>query len=243
MALVCGVDCGSAKTPSYVAWLDTSSKEFVLDAYIPQFRINEVLPSFHHGVPSHIGLDCPQGLTVPGSGRIRRLSDQFAKTPTRRMALTRAELETAKLYGVPIVRLGIDLFWTIHLTKQATIYGLDGAEMNLQADPKTTVFETYPRFALETLFGLKPSIKHIPSKRNDAESYVQKVWGLIRELGYRCPSAGRLTNDDVDAMLCAIAAEQLSEGRHYQVGDGPTVDDEGEVLREGYIVVPTAPEK
>ncbi len=238
--MVCGIDCGSTKTLSYVAWLDTTLNEFMLDAYIPDFARGDVLPKFAHGAPAYVGLDCPQGLPNPDSGRLCRKSDQIAKTPTKKMAMTRGELETGIFYGREIVRLGIDLFWTLYSNDRAAIYGLSNLDVsNLEVNVQVTVFETYPRYALETLFGLKSSIQHIPSKRKDPLSYIQKIWSLIQNLGYTCQGGGPHTVDDVDAMLCAIAAEQLSQCVACRVGNPPSVDHDGQVLREGYIVVPT----
>src|SRR5262249_46909773 len=44
--------------------------------------------------------------------------------------------------------------------------------------------------------------------------------------------------DEIDAMLCAVAAEAFAAGTHLQVGAPRTVDEAEGVLREGYIVVP-----
>ncbi len=81
MVLVCGIDSGSAKTLSYVAWLDTETKDFVLDTYLPDLDGGKVLPTFSHGTPTYIGTDCPQGLPAQNAGRLCRKSDQGAKTP------------------------------------------------------------------------------------------------------------------------------------------------------------------
>lgn len=177
MALVCGIDSGSAKTFSYVAWLDTETKGFVLDTYLPDLDGGKVLPTFSRGTPTYIGIDCPQGLPAQNAGRLCRMSDQAAKTPTKRMAFTRDELESGNLYGRELVRLGIDLFWTLYSTKQAAIYGLANGEVDSTHKLLSVAFETYPRFALERLFGLKPSIKNIPSKRKDPVHYMEKIWG------------------------------------------------------------------
>jgi len=75
---VCGIDLGSFKTPSYIAWLE--GKEFLFDLYITSKE--KPLPSLPTGIskPTHCALDGPQSL--PLFGNKRRECDKGAKTPT-----------------------------------------------------------------------------------------------------------------------------------------------------------------
>src|SRR5262249_10932445 len=94
------------------------------------------------------------------------------------------------------------------------------------------VVETYPRFVIRTLW---PELK-IPSKRKEPKRYVAELWSLIRARGYASRPPG--TDDEVDPILCALAAEPYPAGRPLAVGAPLAVGDEEGVLREGYIVVP-----
>ena len=85
---VCGVDLGSFKTPSYVAWLE--GKEFYFDSYLPiKERPFPPLPSGLN-IPSYIAFDGPQSLPIVGNKR--RICDKLANTPTRILPSNRKEL-------------------------------------------------------------------------------------------------------------------------------------------------------
>lgn len=161
--------------------------------------------------------------------------DREANTPTRSMPQTRNALVNGNGLYRGLIQLGTSVFWTAHETEQAVVYGLN--DKTFPTD-KPLIFETYPRYALKTLFGLKPSIKHIPSKRRSPLAYIDLVWTKIQELGYSCSSIRRPTVDQVDSMLCAIAADDLLEGVSECVGCTPVIDDTDQLIREGFIVVP-----
>ena len=67
MTVVCGIDVGSLRTLSYVAWL--SDRTFLLDLYVssPANPLPEVPREWER--PAYIGLDAPQGLPVRGAPR------------------------------------------------------------------------------------------------------------------------------------------------------------------------------
>lgn len=226
MSLVCGVDVGSLRTLSYVAWLD--QKRFVLDLYVPS--IVSPLPQSPDGQspPAYIGFDVPQGL--PAIGRTRRVADEDANTPTRKLPNNRAEMGHAMLYK-GLVEAGVEMFWAIHSRRLATILGLPPIGENA-----TTVFETYPRYIIRRLW---PAVR-IPSKRAAPLEYVDTIWGLLRAAGYTCEGVTRPAVDHLDAMLCALAAEAMLAGGTPRgtTGRAPVADDEERVIREGYIVAP-----
>ena len=219
---VCGIDMGSLNTPSYVAWL--KEKEFLLDMYRP--TVGKPLPMlpFPDYVASY-AIDAPQGL--PSKGEYNRLCDKQAVTPTNRLPEDRHALATWKLYG-GLVRCGVEIFWSIHSGKHARVFGFEGS------GDMPIVAETYPR-RIALRWELPP---RLPSKSNDAVTYVNFVWSHLKSLGYHCHSVIHPTVDQVDAMLCATAAETLAMEPDKAVifGTKPQVDNEESVLREGYIV-------
>lgn len=100
------------------------------------------------------------------------------------------------------------------------------------------VAETYPRYVVRRLW---PELGRLPSKRAAPAEYVELIYSRLREDGYECVSVVRPTVDQVDAMVCALAAEScrdaagLPEG---SVGERPALDRGERVLREGFIVSP-----
>jgi predicted nuclease with RNAse H fold len=225
MALLCGIDLGSFRTPSYVAWLEEG--EFLLEVYTASPE-QPLPPSPGGWPPAFTGIDAPQGL--PARGERSRPADRRAGTPTRVLPATRAELAGWRLYG-PFLRAGVEIFWSLHEREAASILGLVPV-----ADGEGTVFETYPRWVFRRLW---PGVK-LPPKRREPAVYAETVWSLLRQQGYACASP--VTRPDhVDAMLCALAAEAclyedgLPAGT---VGEPPIVDAEEQVLRGGFIVAP-----
>jgi predicted nuclease with RNAse H fold len=205
---VCGIDVGSLRTPAAVAWLDRG--RFVLDAYVPSAE--RPLPEPPGGMPPAdcFALDAPQSL--PERGSTRRAADREARTPTSVLPDRLADVPAMRAYG-PFVEAGLAIFWAAHGR------GLP-------------VVETYPRFVIRTLW---PELK-IPSKRKEPKRYVAELWSLVRALGYSSRPPG--SDHEIDAMLCAVAAEAFAAGTHRQVGAPLAVDEAEGVLREGYIVVP-----
>jgi predicted nuclease with RNAse H fold len=227
MSLLCGIDLGSFRSPSYVAWLE--DEQLVLDEYLAS-PARPLPPSPGGWPPAFTGIDAPQGLPRPGE-RSRR-ADLEAKAPTKVLPRTRAELVGWRLYR-PFVEAGVELFWSIHERELASILGL----VPIPGD-EGTVFETYPRYVLLQLWGERP-----PSKRREPAAYVDFVWSHLREAGYVCDQP--VTRPDhVDAMLCALAAEACLHADGLPAGTVglPPVADPGErVLREGFIVAPGRP--
>ncbi|MYA34269.1 MAG: DUF429 domain-containing protein [Gemmatimonadales bacterium] len=225
--LVSGIDTGSFSSPSYVAWLQ--NRTFVLDLYQPS--PDRLLPEtpFADLAVSAYALDAPQGLAEPG--RKRRHADEQAQTPTRVLPRDRNALPEWKLYR-GLIEAGLDIFWGIQERGVGCVVGLD---CSLPKIP--FVMETYPRYVLRRLF---PAVR-IPSKRKEGAEYARVFWSKLRNLGYRCESVRTPSVDQVDAMLCAIAAESLVSQTGLPagtVGEPPRLDRPGRVIREGYIVAP-----
>jgi predicted nuclease with RNAse H fold len=218
---VCGIDVGSLRTPSAVAWLAGPELEFA--AYVPSAA--RPLPQPPSGVsgPVCFALDAPQGL--PSGGEPRRAADRAANAPTRLLPARRADVVSMRAYG-PLVEAGLTIFWEASQRGFAT---LDGRPRN----GLPTILETYPRFVIRTLW---PELS-IPSKRKEPRRYVAEVWPRIRALG--CTAvAPPASHDEVDAALCALAARAWGEGAVVEAGAPPVVDAAGSVLREGFIVAP-----
>lgn len=227
-AVVCGIDVGSLRTPAYVAWLRQG--ELMLDLYLPSPAQPMPQPPAAWAAPEWVALDAPQGLPAPGQST--RDCDREAHTPTRRLPTDRGGMAEALLYK-GLVQAGVDLFWAMYEQGLVRIAGVP-----LGADRLTTVCETYPRYVLRRLW---PDLKPIPSKRKAPVDYVEAVWTRIRDAGYTCASVARPTVDQVDAMLCAMAAESAAEAGSLPagtVGEPPDPDYRNEVLREGFIVSP-----
>lgn len=225
MALVCGIDLGSLRTPGYIAWLEDG--QFLLGAYIP--TLEEPLPPSPGGwPPAFTAIDGPQGLPLPG-WRLRRC-DREAKVPTKTLPTTRAELAVWPLYR-PFLTAGVELFWSLYEGERASILGL------VPLPDEGVVCETYPRYVASRLW---PGLK-LPSKRRTPTNYVEAVWLRLREAGYACEEGDITRPDHVDAMLCAVAAEAclLEDGLPAgTVGDPPLADPGERVLREGFLVAP-----
>lgn len=224
MAIVCGVDCSTLHRPNWVAWLDDAN--FFLDVYVP----SETMPLPHlsamPGEVSCIGIDAPQSL--PAVGAPRRAADAAANTPTRRLPQTREELSRWRAYR-GLIEAGVSIFWWVYSRRLGTIPGLStGAETPV-------VLETYPRYMIRRLW---PEFR-IPSKRQRPMDYIEEVYARIQKRGYRCRSAIRPSVDQVDAMLCAMAAEAYGRAGGLPagtVGIPPEADDDARVLREGLII-------
>lgn len=226
MSVVCGVDVGSLRTLAYVAWV--KDRMILLDAYVPNAR--RPLPAVPVGwdVPNYVAFDAPQGLPAPGA--IRRLADKEANTPTRKLPTGRSQLAEWRLYK-GLVEAGVEIFWSIHQSSLGSVLGLaSGLE-------RPVVLETYPRYVVTRRW---PGLR-IPSKRKAPLGYVQVLWDLLRNEGYECRSVARPSVDQLDAVLCAVAAEACLAGGGMPagtVGLKPILDPEERVLREGFIVSP-----
>ena len=183
-------------------------KHFVLDRYVPSAAAPLPQPPARLSPATRYALDAPQSL--PAVGSPRRVADADANTPIRVLPARRADV--APVYP-EFVEAGLTIFWAAHRL------GLP-------------VVETYPRFVVRTLW---PELT-IPSKRREPRRYVAELWARIRSLDYTSRPPG--THDEVDAMLCALAAEAFESGSYLQVGAPLVVDDGESVLREGYIVGP-----
>ena len=229
MTVVCGIDVGSLRTLSYVAWL--SDRTFLLDLYVssPANPLPEVPREWER--PAYIGLDAPQGLPVRGAPR--READRNAKTPTSKLPSDRSQLREWPIYR-ELIEAGVEMSWSIHQAKLGSIFGLSSQS----DDPSPVVLETYPRYVIKRKW---PDLWPIPSKRKQPFDYIDAIWNLLTSEGYRCSSVRRPSVGQVDAMLCALAAESCVAAEGVPagtVGSKPMVDLEAQVLREGYIVSP-----
>jgi predicted nuclease with RNAse H fold len=180
------------------------------------FVFDRYLPSAARPLPDGAAgcyaLDAPQSL--PASGSQRRVADREADTPTRVLPQRRGEVAP---FMPQLIEAGLTIFWACHLRS-------------------LPVVETYPRFVIRTLW---QDLK-LPSKRREPRRYIAELWARIRALGYTSRPPG--THHEIDAMLCALAAEAFLAGRYLQVGAPLVVDTAESVLREGFIVAPQAPD-
>ena len=167
---VCGIDLGSFKTKSYVAWLEDG--HFYFDVYIPSK--DKPLPTVHDNIsPStHYAIDGPQSL--PAIINKRRECDRLANTPTSILPKNRQELSTWKMYK-QLIECGIEVFWSAHKNGLASIGGIEALNIALPI-----IIETYPRYIIKRLWGKNT----IPSKRKAQIEYVNNYISLIKGLGY-----------------------------------------------------------
>lgn len=224
--VVAGVDVGSLRTLSYIAWLH--DRRFTLDLYTPTRARPIPCPPKGMAAPAAIAFDAPQSMAAIGA--LRREADRLANTPTRRLPADRQELAGWKLY-VGLIEAGIEIFWGVHVARLGTPCGaapIAGLPI---------VAETYPRYVIKRLW---PDLV-VPSKAKAPLSYVDAVWSRIQAAGFRCEGVARPCVDHVDAMICAIAAHALASTGGPPagtVGRALEVDEVCEVLREGFIVSP-----
>ncbi|MEX2211210.1 MAG: DUF429 domain-containing protein [Gaiellaceae bacterium] len=219
MTLVCGVDVGSFQTPAYVAWLD--GLVFESEAYLPSAE--QPLPRRYE--PTAYALDAPQSL--PRLGRSRRSADVGAKTPTSVLPTSRAGIAAMPIYR-QFVEAGVEIFWSAQRSGLGAVPGLGGSG--------PVLLETYPRFVIRSLW---PDLRPIPSKRKASRDYIDALWPRIRDLGLSGPEPRR--HDEIDALLCALAAKAWTEDQAVLVGEPPELDEDEGVLREGFIVCPRGP--
>lgn len=143
----------------------------------------------------------------------------------------RAELAEWKAFA-GLIEAGLEIFWSVQSHGLGWVLGLAAP------GPIPVVCETYPRYVIKRRWA---DLRPIPSKRKEPLAYVDAVWGRLSKEGYGCPSLVRPTVDQVDAMLCALAAEACLGAKGMPagtVGAKPVVDARGRVLREGYIASP-----
>ena len=133
--------------------------------------------------------------------------------------------------GLPgLIEVGISVFWWVYKGQLATIAGLPPV-----LGRATTIVEAYPRYVIRRLW---PSLR-IPSKKNEPLQYIDTLYSRIQKLGYVCRSVIRPSVDQVDAMLCALAAHAYQKNNGLPdgtVGEAPVPDEPSQVLREGFIV-------
>lgn len=240
VALVCGIDLGSARTVSYVAWLDGARLRFDVYRVTPA---SPLPPVPQRGPVAAYALDGPQGLPDdPGDGRrSARAADRAAHTPTQSLPTTADGLRDLVLYG-PFVRNAVALFWQLHTGRSVRLLGLADA---MNASPRLPVVcETWPRLVLRRLVG---DAVPLPSKRREPEAYVRLVWQRLRALGLDAPGVLAPSVDQADAALCALAARAVAawaEGLDRappgfeRLGRPPRADRAAGFVREGYIVAP-----
>ncbi len=220
-----GIDAGSFGTPSWLAVLEGDIA--VLDAVQFGFKEPSPLGAFLSDPEvMAIAIDAPQGL--PEGLKPRRTCDEAADTPTRRLPATRAELmagcctDGTKIPYRAVLCLGVELF----LAHRGQVLGIPDC-------PTPRVVETYPRAIYRSLTG-----KAVPSRRRTPLQYMTAVYGVLEELGIRCPGVRTPSSDQADALLCALVARLFAEDKAACVGQAPWVDHRENVLREGFIVLP-----
>jgi len=197
--------------------------------YVPTAEAPLPVMSVMPATVSCIAFDAPQGLPRPGE-QVRQ-ADVFANTPTRRLPNNRDQLKEWKAYR-GLIEAGISIFWWAHTGRFATVAGLTS-----ESGDGPIVVETYPRYVIKRLW---PDLS-IPSKKNDALQYVDAVYSRIQKLGLVCRSVVRPSVDQVDAMICALAAREFVESTKMpagSVGEPPVADSDAGLLREGFIISP-----
>jgi len=131
-----------------------------------------------------------------------------------------------------LIECGIEVFWNAYEKNLSAVAGL-----NDNPNSDIIIFETYPRYVIKRLW----SDEEIPSKRKAPIDYVRKFSFLIKQKGYSFHESKILSPDYIDAMVCAIAAEDyfVTNGKSAgKVGVPPVVDNAEKILREGFIYSP-----
>ncbi|HEY8470810.1 MAG TPA: hypothetical protein VIL18_14255 [Longimicrobiales bacterium] len=122
--------------------------------------------------PEVVVFDLPQGL--PAEGARRRRADIEAKTPTRALPASRAELASWKAYS-GFIRAGVEIYWRIYEKGLGDIAGL-----GQRNGSRPFVVERYPRYVIQRL----SSGLTVPPKRQNVTAYVVVLTALLRERGY-----------------------------------------------------------
>ncbi|MCW8803954.1 MAG: DUF429 domain-containing protein, partial [Ignavibacteriaceae bacterium] len=164
-------------------------------------------------------------------GNKRRECDKLANTPTRVLPSNREELKSWKMYK-QLIECGVEVFWNVYNKNLASIVGL-----NDDIKSELVIFETYPRYIIKRLWAKE----NIPSKLKAKREYIKKFSVLIKRKGYNFEENKVTSHDYVDAMLCAIAAEdyfKTNGNSAGKVGSPSKVDNKGKILREGFIYSP-----
>ncbi len=224
MSRVLGIDAGGLGEPSWLAFLEgdritLSQCVFSEDATdLPWLRDDDMLC---------VAIDAPQGLARPGEKR--RAADAAALPPVGRLPANRAEMakgmaaDGTRLVYIRLVRTGVEVFWT-------------NREYVLGLTRKPRLVETYPRAVFRALLGCYP-----PSKRNEPYDFCVAVTKIMCRLRLSCPGVEIPSVDQCDAVLCALAARAFVAGRAERLGRKPVIRKRDQVLREGYIVIPSPP--
>lgn len=126
----------------------------------------------------------------------------------------------------------MEIFWSVYQKNLAAIAGLNNDRIS-----ELVIMETYPRYVIKRLW---PE-QSIPSKTKSTVEYIRKISALITQKGYYFDENKVTSHDLVDAMLCAIAAEDYKQetgSSAGKAGRSPLVDNKEGVLREGFIYSP-----
>ena len=189
---------------------------------------SHIIPDRALGRSFILAIDGPQGLAGSPDATMRE-SERRVNAPGR----TPFTLPAAGRPYSGLIAGSVRLFnRLVESGSRFRLLGLDGTPAS-----NTTLIEVFPGGAWKVVSnGTKlPTKRTLEGRRARTE--------LLTALGLQLPSEDIPTDDQLDAAMAAWTAYKLWVGEAVIEGEGPRLDTEAGVIREGYVVQPApAPE-
>ena len=189
---------------------------------------SHIIPDRAVGRSFILAIDGPQGLAGAPDSTMRE-SERRVNAPGR----TPFTLPTDGRPYAGLITGSVRLFHRlVESGRRFRLLGLDGTPAS-----DTTLIEVFPGGAWK----LVSNGTQLPAKRTLDGRRTRTE--LLTELGVQLPDGDTPTNDQLDAAMAAWTAYKLWVGEAVIEGEGPRLDTETGVIREGYVVQPApAPE-
>ena len=184
---------------------------------------SHIIPDRALGRSFILAIDGPQGLAGSSEATMRE-SERRVNAPGR----TPFTLPTDGRPYSGLIAGSVRLFHRlVESGRRFRLLGLDGTPAS-----DTTLIEVFPGGAWK----LVSNGTQLPAKRTLEGRRARTE--LLSELGVQLPSEDTPTDDQLDAAMAAWTAYKLWVGEAVIEGEGPRLDVEAGVIREGYVVQP-----
>ena len=184
---------------------------------------SHIIPNRAVGRSFILAIDGPQGLAGAPDATMRE-SERRVNAPGR----TPFMLPTDGRPYAGLITGSVRLFHRlVESGRRFRLLGLDGTPAS-----DTTLIEVFPGGAWK----LVSNGTQLPAKRtlNGRRTRTE----LLAGLGVQLPDGDTPTDDQLDAAMAAWTAYKLWVGEAVIAGEGPRLDTETGVIREGYVVQP-----